>query len=80
MRAKLKRASVILPFPFIPFSIFFLKFFASAGTLISRLGFISFMQMGMLRRVSIGVLPTFTDAMLAPLPMKAYMPAVWANE
>ena len=72
--------SIALPFSLIPFSIFFLKFFAMAGTLISILGLISFRQMGTFLKVSMGVFPVFTEAMLAPLPINANIPPVWPKE
>ena len=71
---------MVFPFSFIPFSIFFLKFFAMAGTLMSRFGLISFRHAGRFLRVSIGVFPVFTEAILAPFPINANIPPVCPKE
>ena len=68
------------PFSFMPFSIFFLKFFAIAGTLMRRFGLISLRQAGRFLRVSMGVFPVFTEAILAPLPINANIPPVCPKE
>ena len=54
----------------IPCSIFFLKFFAKAGTLRIRSGLNSFMLTGIFFKVSMPVRPTCTVATEAPFDMK----------
>ena len=46
---------------------FLRKFFASAGTLRTIVGRVSWMAAGMFLSVSIGVRPAWTDASAAPL-------------
>ena len=54
----------------IPCSIFFLKFFAKAGTLSIRYGLNSLILTGIFFKVSIPVRPTCTVATEAPFDMK----------
>ena len=57
------------------FSIFFLKFFAMAVA-DEKIRFNLFQTNRKALKVSIGVFPVFTDAILAPLPINAKIPPV----
>ncbi len=65
-----EKLSATAPLFLTPASMFFLKFFASVGTLKRNVGRVSLMLAGMFFSVSIGDLPTWTDAMLAPLRIR----------